>query len=66
MGDFPGGPVVKDSALLLQGARVGSLVGQLRSCMWRVAKKKELWNQMNMGSNPNSATYQLSDFTQFT
>ena len=29
--DLPGGPVVKDSTLPLQGARVQSLVGELRS-----------------------------------
>ena len=34
MVDFPGGPVV-DSVLPLQGARVRSLVGDLRSCMLR-------------------------------
>ena len=39
--DFPGSPEV-DSALPLQGARVPSLVGELRSCMPRgtAVKKK--------------------------
>ena len=38
--DFPGGPVVK-TLLPLQGARVPSLVGELRSPMARPKKKKK-------------------------
>ena len=43
--DFPGGPVVKTPALPMQGARVPSLVGELRSrglcCMAKKKKKKK-------------------------
>ena len=38
--DFPGGPVVKTLHFLIQGPRVPSLVGELRSHMPR-GKKKE-------------------------
>ena len=39
---FPGGPVVKDSTVPMQGARVQSLVGELRFCtLYSKAKKKK-------------------------
>ena len=39
--DFPGGPVVKTLLIPLQGARVQSLVKELRFCMPRGAAKKK-------------------------
>ena len=39
-GDFPGGPVVEDSMLLLPGEQVRSLVGELRSHMPRGQKQQ--------------------------
>ena len=36
---FPGGPVVKSLHFHLQGARVQSLVGELRSCLLHNAAK---------------------------
>ena len=45
--DFPGGPVV-DSALPLHGARVSSLVGELRSHIPRGRAKKKIMGNKNI------------------
>ena len=45
--DFPGSPVAKTPALPLQGARVQSLVGELRSSMPRRTAKNEIHIYIN-------------------
>ena len=61
---FPGGPVVKDSTVPMQGAWVKSLVGELRFCMlYSTAKKKKKKKSFIIMRNLNNEFSRITKIT---